>query len=191
MQPQTKVMASLSHSFSLTSIRTGTRSFVRKLTNSARSCFLSSVFIRWYCFLGVCYSSLPFLLHLHDPFSPGRIFFIVLYQAPKRGHEHCAMVQPPLASPRVSIRAKPQTTQHENPFIFSFVLTKKCPDSVPISFPPFLFVLSLPPPVWSLDSPIRHHGWGDRIRLHCFNSLRSPHISLRWSAYLSICVKPG
>lgn len=55
---------------------------------------------------------------------------------------------------------------------------------------PFLFML-LPPVLWSLDSPIRHHGWRERIRLHCFNSLRSPHISLCWSAYLSICVKPG
>lgn len=65
-----------------------------------------------------------------------------------------------------------------------------CPDLVPISCYP-LYLRSPPFIQWSLDSPIRHHAWKDCIRLHCFNSLWFPRVSWCWSAYLSICVKPG
>lgn len=43
----------------------------------------------------------------------------------------------PQASPRVSIRAKPQTTQHKKTLhILSLFFNKKWPDSEPISLPP-------------------------------------------------------
>lgn len=65
-----------------------------------------------------------------------------------------------------------------------------CPDLFLISFYPSYSCFP-PSSLWSLDSPIRNHAWKDCIRLHCFNSLRSPHVSWCWSAYLSICEKAG
>lgn len=155
---------------------------------SSYSFFLLEVFIPWYSFLGVFYTSLhvdptlvfmTFSLHWH--------LFIILYEVTRQSQATESQGQTLWAPRIVWTRAKPQTTEHDMKALH--ILANDGLTQYRLDFP-FLFIHPSSP-LLNLDSPIRHHSGRECIGLHCFNSLRSPRISLCWSAYLSICVKPG
>lgn len=120
-------------------------------------------------------------------FPPGCRLFIILYEGTRRGRATQSRGQTLRASRIVWTRAKPQTTEHDMKALHIFSNDGLTQERLVFSF---LFMLFPPFSVKSWQSN-QAQQLKKCIGPHCFNSLRSPRISLCWSAYLSICVKPG
>lgn len=120
-------------------------------------------------------------------FPLGWHLFIILYKGTRRGQAAQSQRQTLRASRIVWTRAKPQTTEHDMKALH--ILANDGLTQYRLVFP-FLFMLSLPfCEVLTVQSGTTVEE--NTLDFYCFNSLRSPRISLCWSAYLSIWVKPG